>query len=289
MIRGGNTYWYHKDALGSVTEITDATGAIVKTYEYKTFGTISGETGSLENIYTYTGREYDPETGLYYYRARYYDSTLGRFLQKDPIGITGGVNEYVYAGNSPVNYVDPWGWLKIQGLNNLTAEQLNAWAAGLSVINSLIGYNFSIQDYSNLRTEQVNRILNIRKYFNLFNGINICNVINSNTEGPIVRLGSNYDFNPNKPDWGVYDWFSNKIHIRFRTLNEGAEVVARALLHELGHWANDIAGGIGKLNPSLAEFNIPQSYFSDPLLNYEEPYGWVAVYLATGSPYVRNN
>jgi len=64
MIRGGVIYYYHKDGLGSVTEITNNTGAVVKTYKYKTFGTISAETGTLENPYTFTGREYDAETGL---------------------------------------------------------------------------------------------------------------------------------------------------------------------------------------------------------------------------------
>ncbi|MFC1855555.1 RHS repeat domain-containing protein, partial [Thermodesulfobacteriota bacterium] len=109
MIRGGNTYYYHKDALGSVTEITDSTADVVKTYEYKTFGTISKVTGTLENPYTYTSREYDAETGLYYYRARYYNPMQGRFINKDPIGINDGPNRFIYVGNNPVNMVDPTG------------------------------------------------------------------------------------------------------------------------------------------------------------------------------------
>ena len=57
----------------------------------------------------FTGREWDAETQLYFYRARYYDPQLGRFLSEDPIGLAGGINPYVYAGNDPVNHKDPYG------------------------------------------------------------------------------------------------------------------------------------------------------------------------------------
>jgi RHS repeat-associated protein len=59
--------------------------------------------------YTYTAREYDNETGLYFYRARYYDPRAGRFITRDPIGFKGGINFYTYAWNNPVNWTDPLG------------------------------------------------------------------------------------------------------------------------------------------------------------------------------------
>jgi len=66
---------------------------------------------AVPNSYTFTGREYDPESGLYYYRARYYDPNIGRFLQEDPIkGILKkpqSLNLYPYASNNPINYTDP--------------------------------------------------------------------------------------------------------------------------------------------------------------------------------------
>ncbi|HEV2147523.1 MAG TPA: RHS repeat-associated core domain-containing protein [Longimicrobiaceae bacterium] len=63
----------------------------------------------VENPLRFTAREYDPETGLYYYRARYYDPALARFISEDPIGLEGGINPYAYAGNDPVNFTDPFG------------------------------------------------------------------------------------------------------------------------------------------------------------------------------------
>jgi RHS repeat-associated protein len=65
--------------------------------------------GTVTNPYQYTGRDYDPETGLRYYRARYYDSTVGRFLSEDPINFGGGINFYSYAANNPAAFTDPGG------------------------------------------------------------------------------------------------------------------------------------------------------------------------------------
>ena len=108
------------------------------TYSYDAFGNITSQAGNLTNPYTYTGREYDPESGLYYYRARYYDPTIGRFLQPDPLDMAtiilirqyfrgspiSGVlyhfslsnppassNVYLHVQNNPLNWVDPFGLL----------------------------------------------------------------------------------------------------------------------------------------------------------------------------------
>jgi RHS repeat-associated protein len=67
------------------------------------------EVGADQPGYAFTGREWDPETGLYYYRARYYDPKAGRFLSEDPIGLDGGVNFYSYVRNQPTNLIDPFG------------------------------------------------------------------------------------------------------------------------------------------------------------------------------------
>ncbi len=111
MIRGGQTYYYHADALGSIIAITNSTGQVVQRYEYNSFGEITYQQDpNFVQPYTYTGREYDEESGLYYYRARYYDPKIGRFISEDPIGLDGGdVNLFGYVGNSPVNKIDPFG------------------------------------------------------------------------------------------------------------------------------------------------------------------------------------
>jgi len=110
MERSGAYYYFHADGLGSITAITDAGKNIMQTYEYDSFGVPKASTG-FRNSYTYTGREWDKETGLYYYRARYYDPMEGRFIQKDPIGFEGGINVYNYVGSNPINFTDPTGLL----------------------------------------------------------------------------------------------------------------------------------------------------------------------------------
>ena len=107
--KGANTYFYHQDGLGSVTDLTDSAGATAKSYAYDAYGTILEAPGTLEQPYTYTGREFDSESGLYYFRARYYDSASGRFLQKDAAGFAGGINFYAYVGANPTIFVDPFG------------------------------------------------------------------------------------------------------------------------------------------------------------------------------------
>ncbi|MFX0066947.1 MAG: RHS repeat-associated core domain-containing protein [Candidatus Hermodarchaeota archaeon] len=93
MDRGGDSYWYYQDGLGSVTDLREQSSGLFKeTYEYDVYGkvTIKDLEGNeipesqFDNPYLFTGRRLDEKTGLYYYRARYYSPTIGRFLQRDP-------------------------------------------------------------------------------------------------------------------------------------------------------------------------------------------------------------
>lgn len=107
--RSGSTSYYEVDDLGSATSLSGSSGTILSTYAYDAFGNLSASTGSLTNPFRYTGRESDSETGLYSYRARYYDPNLGRFLTEDPIHFGGGINFYSYVFQNPTTYKDPTG------------------------------------------------------------------------------------------------------------------------------------------------------------------------------------
>jgi len=98
--------YYETDHLGSTSALTNEKGHVVDEITYDAFG---NGTGSKETRYDYTGRERDPLTGLLFYRARWYDSQIGRFISEDPIGLAGGINQFAYVGNSPQNAKDPSG------------------------------------------------------------------------------------------------------------------------------------------------------------------------------------
>jgi RHS repeat-associated protein len=113
MLRDGKAYYYHADHLGSIRLLTDERGRVVARYDYDAFGNPVTREASVENPFTYTGREGDPATGLYYYRARYYDPGLGRFLSRDPVpprlAMPLEQNGYLYALNNPLSFTDPLG------------------------------------------------------------------------------------------------------------------------------------------------------------------------------------
>lgn len=100
------TFYFVQDHLGSTRALTDASGNVVESEQYDSFGDGAGSTLTR---YGYTGRERDADTGLYYYRARWYDPQAGRFLSEDPIGFDGGINLYAYVENNPLNNSDPEG------------------------------------------------------------------------------------------------------------------------------------------------------------------------------------
>jgi len=146
-------FFYYTDALGSVTAITDFTGNLVESYLYDSFGnpTIFDSTGSLipesliGNPYLFTGREFDPESGLYYFRRRYYEPKIGRFLSEDPLGgfvnTPSPFNRYSYLSNNPLVFSDPFGFGKVaDGVTKkftelygsvLTQEQIHTFAVAV--------------------------------------------------------------------------------------------------------------------------------------------------------------
>ncbi|MCK5450127.1 MAG: hypothetical protein KAI70_00010, partial [Candidatus Omnitrophica bacterium] len=128
------THYYVADALGSIVRLIDEKGHIVESFEYDSFGNFRTPQVHMEQLYAYTGREYDTETGLYYYRARYYDPSVGRFMSKDSIGgfldTPSTQHSYGYVGNNPQTYIDPSGKFSVPRASDSEWVQKVAFAMG---------------------------------------------------------------------------------------------------------------------------------------------------------------
>ena len=116
-VSGTQHFFVHSDNIGSTTAITDGSGNVVERVRYDAYGVPSftdalGQTlkkSTVGNTTLFQGREYDYDLALYNYRARYFDPTMGRFLQTDPLGYQDSMNLYQGMGMNPVNFVDPFG------------------------------------------------------------------------------------------------------------------------------------------------------------------------------------
>lgn len=114
MKRGSNTYYYHKNYLGSVVAFTDNNGNLVERYEYDPYGKPSFfdandnalEQSAIGNSILFTGRDYDAEIGFYYFRARTMIPGLGRFMQHDPLLYIVSLDLFEYVLNNPINFID---------------------------------------------------------------------------------------------------------------------------------------------------------------------------------------
>ncbi len=163
MEKNNQSFYYHADGLGSITDLTNSSGTIVQSYAYSSFGKIESQLDSnFIQPYTFTSREFDPETDLYFYRARYYDPQTGRFLSEDPFNIASLVaerarsllpaagdrltvalrlpslldNQFAYVINNPINSSDPSGRGPI-GLGICIAAEIASVASTIKTLNDL--------------------------------------------------------------------------------------------------------------------------------------------------------
>ena len=106
---GSDCYYFHYNHKGDVISITDADKEEVAYYEYDAWGNMMTEAGSWSSPYRFSTKEWDDDSGLYYFGARYYSPEIGRWTQRDPAGVEDGLNVYLYADCEPVVRTDSWG------------------------------------------------------------------------------------------------------------------------------------------------------------------------------------
>ncbi|MBK9280947.1 MAG: RHS repeat-associated core domain-containing protein [Candidatus Obscuribacter sp.] len=104
---GGTLTYLHHDKMGSLVATSNSSGVVTNKNKFGPFGEITTLAGTAG--FGFTGQRYDSETGLYYYKRRYYSPKIGRFLQPDPIGYRDSLNLYTYAKNNSLQYMDPLG------------------------------------------------------------------------------------------------------------------------------------------------------------------------------------
>ncbi len=143
MRQNGESFYYHKDALRSITGLSNGNQDLVNSYEYDIYGKCKKAKEEIYNPYQFTGRELESMTNMYYIRTRWYEPETGRFLIKDDfygaIGRPVSLNQYIYVENSPVNYLDPSGkfiWNSAFGLLleliSQTSGNINNFGTNLS-------------------------------------------------------------------------------------------------------------------------------------------------------------
>ncbi len=147
----GANFFYHYDQGGNTLALTAEDGTVATSYAYSPFGRCIKSGEIIDNPFTFCGASgvIDEEEGLYFMKKRFYSAPWGRFVQKDPLGLEGGINSYAYAANNPLTYIDPDGalvaeaWLAwktvgaIVGVVTLTAAAAktayNAYKSGSSL------------------------------------------------------------------------------------------------------------------------------------------------------------
>lgn len=112
--QNGNNYSYLYDGKGNVTALLDSLQSVVASYRYDVFGKPLKKTGTLDQPYRFSTKQYDEQTGHYGFGYRFYSPSVGRWMTRDPLGEAGGANLYQMVGNNPINYIDPLGLMQFK-------------------------------------------------------------------------------------------------------------------------------------------------------------------------------
>ena len=155
--RDGNVSVYLYDGHGSVVGLANESGVVTDTYSYDAFGNLLKSTGSTKNCYRYCGEQFDETTGLYYLRARYMDTSTGRFISQDSyagsISDPISLHKYLYANANPVMYSDPSGYTSLGEMVCVSAAISGICMATINAaayLDGLVSINdFNIWDFGN--------------------------------------------------------------------------------------------------------------------------------------------
>ncbi|MBI5896212.1 MAG: RHS repeat-associated core domain-containing protein [Desulfobacterales bacterium] len=109
MRQSGQEYHYLYGGKGNVSAVIDSTQTVVTSYRYDSFGRLTTQSGTLDQPYRFSTKQYLADIGLNYYGYRFYSPAMGRWLNRDPLGEAGGLNLYAFIQNNPTNVVDPNG------------------------------------------------------------------------------------------------------------------------------------------------------------------------------------
>ncbi|WHI48480.1 RHS repeat-associated core domain-containing protein [Microbulbifer sp. VAAF005] len=177
---GGDVYYYQNSILGAPKRLFDSGGKLVWSAEYDIFGQAYIDKESKENNLRFPGQYFDVESGLLHNFHRDYDPSTGRYLQSDPLGLSAGINTYIYAESSPTFWVDPYG---LETSTNLSRAGLTRSKKTGRPITPKTRYNYSrervkfYQNYATWKPTPGNNMIN-----------------NNNVNGSMANLAGALDF-----------------------------------------------------------------------------------------------
>jgi len=158
----GQPWFYHFNAQGSTLALTNPDGEMIAAYAYNPYGACTSKAGSITgNPFTFVGEfgVLDEGEGLYFMKNRHYDAFSGRFLQQDPIGISGGTNLYAYTAGNPTSRIDPEGTFVFLAVLGVVAavgviiyESKDAVSSAFSSVKAGLAHAFDRQNDINVIT-----------------------------------------------------------------------------------------------------------------------------------------